>query len=155
MPLRSCLRCPLSFKCPLVWAGPGFRGSHGNPDSELIWRRFWENWPRVEGKTDISAVVLFFPVGVVWGFDISMSSWQGLFSGVIGCRWGWKVEVFSVNSEWLVCSHTDMQHYFHYSYLSCQHPSCHSGGVMFARPLAQTHINECGGIDASRCKLMV
>lgn len=45
MPLKSCLHCPFPFKCLLVWPGPGFRGSHGNPDSKLFRRRFWNTDP--------------------------------------------------------------------------------------------------------------
>jgi len=45
MPLKSCLHWPFPFKCLLVWPGPGFRGSHGNLDSELFGRRFWKADP--------------------------------------------------------------------------------------------------------------
>lgn len=99
MALKSCLHCPFPFKCLLVWPGPGFRGSHGNRD-------FGEDFGILtlgEGKTDISAVVLFFAAGVIWDFDNSMSSWRGASGGEIGYRWGWKVEAFSVDSEWPVC----------------------------------------------------
>lgn len=99
MPLKSCLHCPFPFKCLLVWPGPGFRGSHGNRDFE---EDFGILTPG-EGKTDISAVVLFFAAGVIWDFDNSMSSWRGASGGEIGYRWGWKVKAFSVDSEWPVC----------------------------------------------------
>ncbi len=90
-----------------------------------------------EGKTDISAVVLFFPAGVVWDFDNSMSSWRGLSIGEIGYRWGWKVEAFSVDL-WLACL----------LLLTCNITSTAATRIdnitaptrgMFARPLAQKY----------------
>lgn len=106
MPLKSCLHCPFPFKCLLVWPGPGFRGSHGNLDSELFRRRFW-NTDSGGRKDRHFCSCSFLRSWGYWDFDNSMSSRarRGPSGGEIGYRWGRKVEAFSADSERHVCSH--------------------------------------------------
>ncbi len=139
MPLKSCLHCPFPFKCPLIQAGPGFRGSHGNPDSELFLKEILEYWPWVKERQIFLQLFFSSQLGL---FEILTTQWA--HGGV--CPLGrlatdeaekWRLSVWI--REWPVCSH------WHATLLPLQLPALttsHTANVtrgMFARPLAQTY----------------
>ncbi len=117
MPLKSCLRCPFSFKCPLVWAGPGFKGSHGNPDSELFFEEILEYWPWVKERQIFLQLFFSSQLGL---FEILTTQWA--HGGV--CPLGrlatdeaekWRLSVWIC--DWPVCS------YWHATLLPLQLPA--------------------------------
>lgn len=151
MPLKSCLRRPFPFKCPLVRAGPGFRGSHGNVDSELFWRRFWNTDPGWR-KDRYFCSCSFLPS---WG---CLRFWQlnELMAGSVR-RGDWlqmrlKSGGFQCGFVSGLSAPTDMRHYFHCSYPRWQHHTANVMRGMFAHPLAQTYTYIW--TNTSQCKLI-